>query len=92
MDNRFVRSFMLCEALHAYGPTLEELLVDSEFTEAKTFQEYLTCKRGWLELPRGRQRRRVCVQATRVKGPQDAGNEHVASSRLVEDVGQSVAC
>jgi hypothetical protein len=39
---------MLCEALHASGPTYEELMEDAEFLEASTFQEYVTCKRGWL--------------------------------------------
>jgi hypothetical protein len=49
MDSLFVRSFMLCEALHAFGPTYEELMDDEEFVEAKNFSDYVTCKRGWLE-------------------------------------------
>jgi hypothetical protein len=39
-DNMFVLSFMLCEALHASGPTADELKADNEFTEAKTFLEF----------------------------------------------------
>jgi hypothetical protein len=48
MDNAFVRSFTLCEAVHAFGPTAAELMDDEEFLDARTFVEYLTCKRGWM--------------------------------------------
>jgi hypothetical protein len=48
MDNAFVRSFTLCEAVHAFGPTAAELMDDKEFLDARTFVEYLTCKRGWM--------------------------------------------
>jgi hypothetical protein len=44
-----VRSFMLCEALHAFGPTYEELMDDEEFVQANIFSDYVTCKRVWLE-------------------------------------------
>jgi hypothetical protein len=47
-EDKFVRSFILCEALHAYGPVAEDLMEDEEFTEAKSFQDYLKCKMGWL--------------------------------------------
>jgi hypothetical protein len=47
MDNAFVRSFILCEAVHAFGPTAVELLEDEEFLDARTFAEFVTCKRGW---------------------------------------------
>jgi hypothetical protein len=47
MDSVFVRSFILCEAVHAFGPTAIELLEDEEFLDARTFLEYVTCKRGW---------------------------------------------
>jgi hypothetical protein len=49
MLNTFVRSFMLCEALHAFGPTFDELNDDDEFLDASTFVEYVKCKLGWLE-------------------------------------------
>jgi hypothetical protein len=47
-EDKFVRSFILCEALHAFGAVAEDLMKDEEFTEAKMFQDYLTCKTGWL--------------------------------------------
>jgi hypothetical protein len=43
-----VRSFILCEALHAYGAVVEDLMEGEEFKEAKTSQEYLKCKMGWF--------------------------------------------
>jgi hypothetical protein len=49
MINTFVRSFMLCEALHAFGPTFDELNEDEEILDASTFDDYLKCKLGWLE-------------------------------------------
>jgi hypothetical protein len=63
MDNLFVRSFMLCEALHACGPTADELLADEEFTEAKTFADYVTCKHGWLDGAKDTEDRLQCTQS-----------------------------
>jgi hypothetical protein len=39
---------MLCEALHACGPTVDVLHADDELIEAKTFEEYVKCMLGWL--------------------------------------------
>jgi hypothetical protein len=53
MSNTFVRSFMLCEALHAFGPTFDELIEDEDFLNANSFDDYVKCKLGWLEGARG---------------------------------------
>jgi hypothetical protein len=42
-EDRFVRSFTSCKALHAYGAVVEDLMEDEEFTEARAFQDYIKC-------------------------------------------------
>jgi hypothetical protein len=48
-ENLLVRSLMLCEALHAFGPTADELYADDKFVEAKTLDEYVKCKLGLFD-------------------------------------------
>jgi hypothetical protein len=62
LDNLFPRSCLLCEALHACGPTADGLLIDEDFTGAKTFRDYCACKSGWLVGAKGPDVEFQCVQ------------------------------
>jgi hypothetical protein len=43
-------------------PTSNEVLADEEFTEAKTFADCVTCKRGWLDGAKDTKEGLQCIQ------------------------------